>query len=33
MGSAQLYSLNVVRFMDGNDDGIGEFKGLAARLD
>jgi maltose alpha-D-glucosyltransferase / alpha-amylase len=28
-----IYSLNVATFMDGNDDGIGDFKGLTDRLD
>ncbi len=31
--NAVIYSLNVASFMDGNDDGIGDFKGLTARLD
>lgn len=28
-----VYSLNVAAYMDGNDDGIGDFKGLAQRID
>jgi maltose alpha-D-glucosyltransferase / alpha-amylase len=28
-----IYSLNVATYMDGNGDGIGDFKGLAQRLD
>jgi maltose alpha-D-glucosyltransferase/alpha-amylase len=31
--NAIIYSLNVATFMDGNDDGIGDFKGLTSRLD
>ena len=31
--NAIIYSLNVASFMDGNDDGIGDFKGLTERLD
>lgn len=31
--NAIIYSLNVATFMDGNDDGIGDFKGLTDRLD
>jgi maltose alpha-D-glucosyltransferase / alpha-amylase len=28
-----IYTLNVATFMDGNDDGIGDFRGLTDRLD
>jgi maltose alpha-D-glucosyltransferase/alpha-amylase len=28
-----IYTLNVASFMDGNEDGIGDFKGLTERLD
>jgi maltose alpha-D-glucosyltransferase/alpha-amylase len=28
-----IYTLNVATFMDGNGDGIGDFKGLTDRLD
>ena len=28
-----IYSLNVASFMDGDEDGIGDFKGLTERLD
>ena len=31
--NAIIYSLNVATFMDGDDDGIGDFKGLTSRLD
>jgi maltose alpha-D-glucosyltransferase/alpha-amylase len=31
--NAIVYSLNVATFMDGNDDGVGDFKGLTQRLD
>jgi len=31
--NAIVYTLNVATFMDGNDDGIGDFKGLTDRLD
>ncbi len=31
--NAIMYTLNVATYMDGNDDGIGDFKGLTDRLD
>ncbi|WP_206436022.1 alpha-amylase family protein [Altericroceibacterium xinjiangense] len=31
--NAIIYSVNVESYMDGNGDGIGDFKGLARRLD
>src|SRR4051812_21872814 len=31
--NAIIYSLNVATYMDGDDDGIGDFKGLTSRLD
>jgi maltose alpha-D-glucosyltransferase/alpha-amylase len=31
--NAIIYTLNVATYMDGNDDGIGDFKGLTERLD
>ncbi len=30
---AVIYQLHIKTFFDGNDDGIGDFKGLAAKLD
>ena len=30
---AVIYQLNVKAFADSNDDGVGDFKGLAAKLD
>jgi maltose alpha-D-glucosyltransferase/alpha-amylase len=31
--NAVIYSLNVATYMDGNGDGVGDFKGLTQRLD
>jgi maltose alpha-D-glucosyltransferase/alpha-amylase len=31
--NAVLYCLDVETYMDGNDDGIGDFEGLTQRLD
>ncbi len=31
--SAVIYCLDVETYMDGNDDGIGDFAGLARRID
>ena len=31
--SAVIYSIDVDTFLDGNDDGIGDFRGLIAKLD
>ncbi|MEO7337687.1 MAG: hypothetical protein ABIV63_14005, partial [Caldimonas sp.] len=30
---AVIYQLNVKAFFDSNDDGFGDFKGVAAKLD
>jgi maltose alpha-D-glucosyltransferase/alpha-amylase len=30
---AVIYQVNVKAFLDSNDDGVGDFKGLATKLD